>query len=385
MRFVVAALLAGLVALAGGTGTAGGREPVHALLFQGQTVSLASLDATTLAQQGRQLAIGRAHGSVSTDRLGSRLAIASAGAGIVVVDTRQMRVVWRLARGRLIRAVAWLSPSRLLVVEHGGALLLDPSRRRIVGHTRFEGVVLDTVRWSQGLVALASRNEGSIDPARLVVIGPGVRTRIVEVARIAAGWAPGPSDGVPFNRAIPGLAVDSAGRALVAGGPHLATIDLASLEVSYGRTERTLQKVTTGPRRSAAWLGDGILALSGADERWTEAGSSSEPFGLRYLSSAGVRIVDPDATDVRAAADLALAFGSRSADGRVHGIGLAAYGRDGALRWRLFGDAPVSSLTLANGLAYVWVAGRWNVVEVVSGTVLGSAPPRAAAMILLGS
>jgi len=32
----------------------------------------------------------------------------------------------------VVRAVAWLSPSNLLVAEHGSVLLLDPNRKRIV-------------------------------------------------------------------------------------------------------------------------------------------------------------------------------------------------------------------------------------------------------------
>lgn len=290
MRFVVAGMLAAAVALSAGTGTAGERDLVHALLFQGRTVSLAALDPTTLAQHGRLVPLGRAEGSVSSDRLGNRLAVASAGAGIVIVDTRRMRVTWRLPRGRLVRAASWVAPNRLLVAEHGSVLLLDPVRKRIVGRSQYDGLVVASARWSGGLVLLAHRSEGEIGPARLIVVGPGARTRSVDLDRILAGWASGPTGQVPFNRAQPGLAVDpGGGRAFVAGGTQVATIDLATLVVEYRGAERTLQKVATGPRRSAAWLGEGALAVTGSDESVTGRTLASTPFGLRYVTSAGVR------------------------------------------------------------------------------------------------
>lgn len=384
MRRVVAGLLAAAIALIAGTGTAGGRDPLHGLVFQGRTVSLVALEPATLAQRGRLLPLGRAQGSVSADTLGTRLAVASAGSGIVVVDTRRMLVTWRLPRGRLVRAVAWLAPDRLLVAEHGGVLLLDPVRKRVVARGDYDGVVSGFARWSEGLVLLTRRNEGEINPARLVVVGPGARTRTVELDRIAAGWASGPTAQTPFSRAEPGLAVDPAlGRAFVVGGTQIASVDLSTLSVSHSGAERTLQKLATGPRRSAAWLGDGVLAVSGADERLVDGLPTSQPFGLRLVTGHGVRVIEEQATAVREGGGLALAYGVRYREGRGAGIGLAAYDRQGALRWRLFGEAPVADVKVGNGLAYVWAGGRWNVVELATGAVIGSPPHRRGLLLLI--
>ncbi|MCZ7587492.1 MAG: hypothetical protein M5U27_01240 [Gaiella sp.] len=372
MKRTIAAVLVVAAAFVTAGASASGTATVHALVWEKNTLSLATLDATTLAPRARPLALGRAQGEVFTDSLGERLAVASAGAGIVIVDTRRMGVLWRLPRGRLVRAVSWLSPTRLLVVEHGGVLLLDPLRKRIVARSDFDGVVLASAKWSNGLVLLAFRNEGSIEPARLFVVGPGVGVRTTELSRIAAGWASASTSEGDVNSAQPALAVDAVGgRAFVAGGPHLATIDLASLSVSYVGSERTLQKWASGPRRSAAWLGDGVLAVAGADEKWTGAGTTSTPFGLRYVSSSGVRVIDENATLVNAAGGLALAYGNRYTNGGTEGIGLIAYDRAGAFRWRLFDDTPISSLTVAGNRAYVWAGRRLQVVDLVAGAVIG--------------
>jgi hypothetical protein len=383
-RALVVAIV--LAAVCGGAASSAPTGTVLALVWERNTLSLASLDGRALAPRGRLLALGRASGEVSTDRIGDRLAVASAGVGIVVVDTRRSKVLWRLPRGRLVRAVSWLTPTRLLVAEHGGVLLLDTARERIVARSDYDGVVLASAEWKTGLVLLTFPNEGSIGAARLFVFGPGVSVRGIEVSRIAAGWASAPTSEYDFNTARPGLAVDpNAGRAYVAGGQHIATVDLRSLTMSYSGPERTEQKWSTGPRRIAAWLGNGVLAVSGADEKWTESGGVSTPFGLRYVGPAGVRLVDEHATDVRVAGDLALAFGSRYAAGRPVGMGLAAYDRAGNLRWRLFGDTPITDVRVANGLAYVWVARRLHVVDPATGAVVGGADvPRTRWLQILG-
>lgn len=372
---VVCSLLLAVAAGGAASAPATDRETVHALVWKGRTLSLARLDAVTLIARGGSLALGRLQGSFYADTLGDRVAVASPGTGIVVVDTRRRRVAWRIQRGMLVRAVAWLSPSRLLVAEHGGTLLLDPHRKRIVGRSDYDGLVRASARWDGGLVLLAHRNEGEIRPARLVVVGPGVRTRSVELDRIPAGWASGPTGQTPFNHAQPALAVDrDGGRAFVAGGSQLATIDLSTLVVSYSGAERTLQKVTTGPRRSAGWLGGGTLALAGADESWRDDGVASTPFGLRLVTAGGVRLVDERATDVRTTDGLALAYGVHYIAGRTVGIGITAYDVQGVPRWRLFGASPVTEVVVVDELAYVWASGRWHAVELATGAIVGSSP-----------
>jgi hypothetical protein len=385
MKRTLVVLLAAGSMLVGTAASAATSGTVSVLVWQGRTLSLATVDAATFRPRGGPLALGRAQGSVFTDRLGDRLVVASAGTGITVVDTRRRTVVWRLDRGRLVRAVGWVSPNRVVVVEHGGVLLLDPVRKRIVAREDFDGVVLSSAKWAHGLVVLAFRDEGSIEPARLFVIGPGVRVRSVELSRIAAGWGSAPTPTGAIESAIPALAVDVAGgRAFVAGGPYIATVELPSLALTYGGAERTLQKWSTGPRRSAAWLGDGILAVAGSDEKVNGSTPASIAFGLRYVSRSGVRLVDARATEVRVAGDVALAYGRRYVDGAPVGMGLVAYDRTGRLRWQLFGDAAIGSIVLGEGLAYVPTGRQLHVVEVATGRILATTVPRWSTFLVVG-
>ena len=356
---------------------------VHAIVWQKNTVSFASLDVATLAPRGGLLPLGRANGSVATDRLGDRVAVASADVGVVVVDTKRMRVVWRLPGGPHVRAMSWLSPRRLLVAQHGAVLLLDPVTRRTLAGTLYEGSVVSSARWRDGLVLLAERASGKLEPARLVVVDSGARVRTVELDRIESGADGGENNQGPYRTARPGLAVDtSAGIAFVAGGLVVARVDLRTLGTSYAGAERTVQKLSAGPRRIAAWLGNGTLAVAGSDHSSTDAGLVSTPFGLRYVKSDRVSIVDPSATDVRIAGGMALAYGERYESGRSTGAGLAAYDSAGTLRWQIFGDSPVTGTQFGGGLVYAYVSGGsyvggWKVVEPATGSILWSpATPR---------
>jgi len=384
VMMVVAGALAGSAASSSSTGST-----VDALVYQDRAVLLASLDATTLEPRGRMLPLGRGQGSVFTDRLGDRLAVASAGIGVAIVDTRRAKLVWRLPRGTLVRAVAWLSPSNLLVAEHGSVLLLDPNRKRIVSRVDYEGNVMGAARWKDGLVLLAERGAGAIEPARLVVVGPGTRVRTLNLTRIAAGRDGGENNQGPYRVAEPALAVDVAGNnAFVAGGMQVATVDLATLAVDYRGAERTLQKAAvSGPRRSAGWLGNGVLAVAGDDLGASGDDHStltSTPFGLRFVTATGVEVVDASATNVRIAGNLALAYGMRYAEGHGVGMGLVAYDRSGILRWRLFGDAAIGPFVVANGLAYVRTPGQVNVVDLGTGSLLVSARDPWRTFLLVG-
>ena len=378
MKRVLLAVVVFVGALGGAAAPAANPGTVQALVWKGNTLSLASLDPLTLAPRRRLLPLGRAHGSVHTDPSGDRLAVASAGVGVVVVDTRRMRVLWRLPqRGRHVHGVSWLSPNRLLVAEHGGVLLVDTARGRIVAEERFEGNVIQSTRWRDGLVLLAERGAGRIEPARLVVVGPAARIRTVELARIPSGTDGGENNQGPYRTARPGLTVDrAASAAFVAGGLVVARVDLATLAATYSGTERTVQKLAAGPRRSAAWLGGGTLAVAGSDESVTGADGrslTSTPYGLRYIRADNVTIVNDKVTEVSVANGRALAYGVRYVGGRFEGVGLTAYDRAGAVRWHLFEETPVSAVQIAKGVAYVWMGRAVTIVEVATGSILGTA------------
>jgi hypothetical protein len=387
---VVIAALAALLAAASGAAEPGrgqGAETVPALAWHGARATLGLRDALTLAPVGRPVGVGRAEAIWARSPDGRSLALASSADGLVVLDLRALRVAWRLPRGRLTRALAWVSPRRLLVVEHAAVLHVDPVAHRVVARSDYEGTVLQVEPWRRGIVILVSRDDGQVGPARLVVVGAGIQPRTVELPGILAGVGGGEDNQGPWRSATPALAVDPSGRAFVVGGNAVGTVDLASGSAAVHEPMRLPQKVAAGPVRSAAWLG-GALAVSGYDLSIGHDATrgdvvSGAPHGLRYVRGDAARVVDPAATQVKAAAGLALVYGNEWWRGAVPGRGLRAYGPDGALRWHALPDAAVESVTVVGGRVYALAQGRWHVVDVARGRVLAS-PPAPASLLLLG-
>lgn len=372
----VCALATMLVSVAAAAPT--GPGTVAAVTWQGGGAMLSLRDEITLERRGRAVRFANAPEVWATGPTGG-LALVSSRTGLTVLD-RRLRITWRLPRGVLAHALAWVAPRRLLLVEHGAVVLVDPVARRILGRGDYEGQVLETARWARGVVILASRGDGSISPARLMVVGPGARVRQVELSAIGAGVDGGENNEGPFQTAYPGLAVDpEAGQAYVAGAEQVVQVDLATLALSSLADRRSLQKTASGPWRTAAWLGEGTLAVAGSDSSVRRASDGSEvrietPYGLRYVHDGTVRLVDARAADVVAAAGLALAYGAVSSEDRTEGSGLAAYDAAGRLRWRQFDNTAVRSVTVHEGRAYALTDGRLYVVDVASGRVLAQGP-----------
>lgn len=351
------------------------RQTVLAVQSADGRATLSRRDAVTLAPAGRRLALRSAPEVWARSPGGRYLAVADSRDGLAVVDLRTMRVTWRLPRGVLVRALAWEGPGRLLLVEHAAVLVADPVARRVVGRIDYQGEALQVERAGDTLVILASAGDGRIGPARLVVVGPGLSARTLALPEVLAGVDGGEGNTGPFRGAWPALAVDpAAGRAYVAGGEWVAAVDLRSLVYSLAQPERTPQKVAAGPVRSIAWLGS-VLVIAGYDLA-VAAGSTSgdaidgTAYGLRYLRDGRTVLVDRDATQVRAAGGLALAYGSRWWDASAAGSGLAAYDAFGALRWRALPDTAVDIVAVAGRAAYVRSAGSLAVVEIATGRIL---------------
>jgi hypothetical protein len=184
---------------------------------------------------------------------------------------------------------------------------------------------------------------------------------------------------------VPGLAIDRDGRRAFVVAPGLvAEVDLRTLAVSYhslrparsllGRVRRWLDpeaqaKDVSGPVRSAQWLGDGRLAVTGADED----GRRVRAAGLALVDTRGwsARTIDPSASDVRVADGLLLAGGGT--------LGLAAYAFDGSEAFHLFAGRQAWVSQVHAGRAYVGVGGEdaVRVVDLATGREIGrrSAPP----------
>jgi hypothetical protein len=372
-----------------------------ALLSTRTGVSLVRIDSALRPLRGRTLDVGPYLRGWSFSRDGSRLALGTdeTGARVAFVDARRLRMLRRMevAPAGAIAATAWLGPRLVLavvvvptprVIE---VVSVDPVARVVLTRERLEGDLLRYVRTADGFALLLAPPE-AIGPARLAVVRPSGAVDVAALDRIRAGSVSG-SATTPFTIERPGLAIDPDGRRgyVVASGAELAEVDLDGLGVAYhqlsepvsllGRIGAWLEpeaqaKSGDGPVRSARWLGDGVLAVSGVDyAAIPEGGMRMTPAGLRLIDTRSwtARTVDPGAENVWPAGELLLATGTAWDRGvRTRTIGLAAYGLDGKLRFRLYPDRNAWVWHSDDRRAYVSIGGNtWAVIDLASGKVVG--------------
>lgn len=294
----------------------------------------------------------------------------------------------------------WPRPGTLYALVGGDTALaldtVDTGTRRIVASKPVSGPGLQLARTADGLVLLTGA-ENAIVPARLLVIGPDGTVRSVTVQRILAGTHyDSTSPDLIGTTNLPGLAVDpKSGIAYVIDPSGLvAAVDLGDLSVAYHQlgsgslltriadwlTPPAEAKGTNGATLSAQWLGNGLIAAAGTQESATAQVDSYRPTGLRIIDTRNwsVRMLDPRADRFLVADGLLLATGTRSSYGdsqHVHGEGLAAYGPNGLLRWRLKGLGEQIYLFQAyRSLALVYGRGAAHLVDLKSGRVVLQRP-----------
>jgi hypothetical protein len=299
----------------------------------------------------------------------------------------------------------WVGRSRLLLIDTSQraateVLAVDVSTRRMVRRQRFNGVVQAYARLPSGLALLVTpANE--IGRARLVVSDADAGLRTVTLAEINAGFKQledTDGSGPRMEQSVPGIAADPAGRRVyvVPGNGPVAEVELASLAVSYHRLERSASpwqrlarwwappaeaKILSGPSRSALWLGDGQLAVTGYDG--SARGHHREiPSGLELIDTATwtVRQVDRHSSSALLAAGRLLAFGTAfgtGPDGANRGYGLTLYGPGDRQPVHWFGAKQVSWIQVNGDLAYVQLMDAnlsdvegYAVVDLHSGRVL---------------
>ena len=373
--------------------------PLLGLVFEGSGWRLARIEPASLEATGRRIYVGPTSGSWSFSPDRSLLAVAaqtSTGRDVVrVVDpvSLRQRAMVRLTHG--LGAVAWPAPNRVLALSPGRGwglvevVAYDPLARRVVRRAQLTGTLLRTARTPGGLALLLAPGDG-MGAARLAVVDANgaVRTTALD---LVAGWVE--PDGEPwvFRQRVPGLAVDpEGGRAFVvpAEGPVLE-IDLATLAVRerelsqqvsllgrlHGWLEPAAQaKASDGPTRTARWLGNDLLAVSGSDGQATVRDGRIE---RQTWAPAGLKLIDTQTWSVRTVNERASGFlfteGMLLASGT--GIGLVAYGPYGEERFALFPDRSPWVSGVIDGRAYVGFGGgpgqTLSVVELATGLVVG--------------
>ena len=346
---------------------------------------LARLDPTTLRPlPGDRLTLTGAWPmlAVAPDR--SRAVLGSEAGDLTVIDLvhlRQLGAVRTDLPGAAIFGWSWVGRSRLLLIGTSqqaatDVLAVDVNARRVVRQQRLNGVVQGYARLPRGLALLVTpANE--IGRARLVVSDASAGLRAVTLAQINAGFKQvddTDGSGPRMEQALPGIAADPAGRRIyvVPGGGPLAKVELASLEVTYHRLGRAASpwqrlarwwappaeaKIISGPSRSALWLGDGQLVVTGYDG--SAKGQHMEvPSGLELIDTRtwAVRQVDRHSSSAMLAAGRLLAFGTAfgtGPDGANQGYGLTLYGPGDRQPVHRFGAKQVSWIQVNGHLAYV--------------------------------
>lgn len=370
----------------GGAKTAG----VLAIVGTGSSARLGYVDPASLQLVGRSTQVGYYSWPAARSPDGSQLALARNNpGGIRIVDLRRMRTVRAFKEPDGVSALAWVAPRRILVLSEGlPVLAVDPvSGRRLWWHdlATFPEAV---ARSAGGFVLLSPPDdyEDVIGPSTLTTVSPGGVVRSVVLDRIVTGnHVPG-SDNPEGSQRIAGLAVDAAGnRAFVVGaGEPIAEVDLGTLAVSYHGGTRTITKLLDGPFRSATWLPNGTIAVTGYDGHvGRDSGETETPAGLTIVDPATwtSRAVDADATSVALIDDMLVSY-SWFAD-----TGLSLYGLDGTPRGRALSGWTVQYLQTGGGTAFATASDgngeQLAVVDLASGRVLGIRPSSLANVLLV--
>lgn len=306
---------------------------------------------------------------------------------LAVVDLVRMRNLGRVFLPTIRFQVGWVAGStlvgrsHLLLARAAGdetfsaveATLVDLRTRRVLRRRQLDGQVLAAARLPGGLTLLLAPST-SIGAARLALVSADTRVRTVRLDKIMAGFQRLSTDeSDPRSRqAVPGLAVDPAGRHafVVAAGAEVAEVDLASLGVAYhqlGRPTSPLQRLgswllqpaeakeASGPARTALWLGDGLLAVSGIDASAAAGGGYAErPSGLELVDTRTwtARRIEQHASSATLVGGRLLAWGASFGPDGNQGYGLTVFGPGERRPVHLLGSQQVAWVQVSGDLAY---------------------------------
>lgn len=381
--------------------------PLLGISFRSEVGVLARLNPRSLRPRtGAHLVLGDdvTGWGFSSDR--TRLVVCRGARGLAVlrfVDAVTLKPLGRVVLGPgWSQKVAWVAPDRLLVlkVDEGGSevVVVDPQALRVVARKAVPGDLVWAEQAADRLVLLLAPHS-RIGVATLAVADAKGNFGTVALDRTYAGFEGSP-DGdpgtaIPRHR-TPGLALDRQGRrAIVVGaGEPAAEVSLDSLSVRYHSLSRAsllarlgrwlepdaLAKGTDGPSRYAQWLGNGLVAVSGSDERLYDDASgrheSSTPSGLQLLdtNSWSLRTLAPGADSFTRVGASLLATGTRwnSETQERRTIGLAGFGPGGGLRFRTLKRQGVYIDFVYRGRAYVEAESSGGVVvDTRSGRIVG--------------
>jgi hypothetical protein len=291
--------------------------------------------------------------------------------------------------------------------------------KRVLTRTHITGLIPTVARSADGLVFLTEVGN-EVAPVMLGVVDSNGAIRSVPLTRIRGGTHFDLTAQDPLGTTRqPGLAVDPIGNVayVIDDGGLVAQVALADLAVSYHQLNNSLldrisawltptaqAKGINGPTLSAHWLGNGLIAVTGTHESAVRHKDSSISFAS---SPAGLRIIDtntwsedtldPNATTAIVTDGLLLASGgswnSNGNNTKSSGEGIAAYGADGALRWRINAGQTLSILATYGSRALIqrnetgptYVQEPIQLIDLTTGEKLATMPADSYLWPLLGA
>jgi hypothetical protein len=355
----------------------------------GLAPELARVDPLTLERTGGAVRLRLGGGSATASSPdGGRLALGTPEPGVQIIDAKRMKRLGFVKLGGVgwVTFLSWQEGTLFAVVgdeTHTTALVVDPRGEQVLQRHRLNRLFLGAAESNGGIDILTSPRR-RIGPVKLTVLG-GKGATSVAIEGISGGTVTKNSgeEGFRAQQVIPGLAVDKDGRRafVVSAGRYVADVSLRNLAVRYhelsepvsllGRLHNWLEpaaeaKVIQGPQRKAVWLGNGLVAVTGADY----SGATSKPAGLTLIDTSdwSIRKLDDETSDATRVGKTLVGFGRRS--------GLVGYDLQGRKLYRLFERKEIDGLETSGGLVYVYLgAERRAVVDAASGRVLGRAKP----------
>jgi hypothetical protein len=397
-------------------GTAAKGEPIFVVEFGRDDAALTRLSPRTLRPLPGRLDLGHHDGLWTRSPDGQAVAFASSRSPTLrIAALRPLRARGDVRLQGQVFALAWVAPRRLLAVVQTRccppvlrAFAIDPVSRRVVASRPLgrRWVISGAARSGRRLVLVLAR-PSSIYASRLVVLDGEARSRGTELPGIRVGMRNlGDLDGLPASESRSAGLVVQGRRALVVGAPPplVADVDLRTLSVRYHRLEATRSRLallrdwldppahaggggySIGAHRRAAWLGDGLLAVGGYDQRVDRSGTAArqllDPAGLGIVDTRRwtVRVVEPETTALARTGGRVVAWGG-------DGPALVALGPDGKERFRFDRLPSQPDLQLAWPYAYRGLSGperqhRVDVVDLRTGALVGRGSARGMATLL---
>jgi hypothetical protein len=374
----------------------------------GAKARVALLDPLSLDPIGDRVPLRLGGGSATAASPNGRLlAVGTAEPGIQVIDLNRMRAkaFLRLGGTGWVTHLFWQHRLLYAVVEgdrRASLVLVDPVGGQVLRRDRLGGMVVGADVGSDtgtGQIVLLTAPRRSVGPVRLTVAGGKGAASVVVPGILGGSEVENGENGYLARQVVPGLAIDRAGsRAfIVPAGGTVAEVSLNNLAIGYhslsepisllGRLHNWLEpaaeaKFIDGPQRKAAWLGNRLVAVTGADYS-TQPGSDGEPevhvepAGLAFIDTGSwsTREIDDETSDFVVFDSSLLAFGDTSwGDPAQRGIGARGYDFEGRGIFRALEGRKIAAVERSGDLAFVFVTDRRRVVvDAATGRTLARA------------